>query len=115
MNTNCAVCFDTRTLVVSRRFLKWASVPFSTEYEMLVRLTKQHPDFTVKVKTVAPRKPQFMPTYNDMLDYIHRQSNAAKLVEEFDAVRQMARMHNSAYMYVRRWFLTRFPEMGQAA
>ena len=60
-------------------------------------------------------KPQFMPTYNDMLDYIHRQSDSAKLVEEFDAVRQMARMHNSAYMYVRRWFLTRFPEMGQAA
>ena len=115
MNTNCVVCFDTRTLVVSRRFLKWASVPFSTEYEMLARLTKQHPDFTVKVKASAPRKPQFMPTYNDMLDYIHRQNDSAKLVEEFDAVRQMARMYNSAYMYVRRWFLMRFPEMGQAA
>ena len=25
MNTNCVVCFDTRTLVVSRLFLKWAS------------------------------------------------------------------------------------------
>ena len=69
MNTNCAVCFDTRTLVVSRYFLKKASVPFSEEYEMLARLTKQHPDFTVKVKASAPRKPQFMPTYNDMLDY----------------------------------------------
>ena len=42
MNTNCAVCFDTRTLVVSRNFLKKASVPFSEEYDMLARLTKQH-------------------------------------------------------------------------
>ena len=115
MNTNCVVCFDTRTLLVSHSFLKKASVPFSQEYDMLAHLTKQHPDFTVKVKAAAPRTPQFMPTYDDMLHYIHRQSNAAKLVEEFDAVRQMARMHNSAYMYVRRWFLMRFPEMGQAA
>ena len=115
MNTNCVVCFDTRTLVVSRSFLKQASIPFSKEYDMLAHLTKQHPDFTVIVKVTARRKPQFMPTYNDMLDYIHRQSDSAKLVEEFDAVRQMARMQNSTYMYVRRWFLTRFPEMGQAA
>lgn len=114
MNTNCVVRFDTRTLVVTRYFLKQASVPFSEEYNMLAHLTKQHPDFTVEVKAAASRKPQFMPTYDDMLHYIHRQSNAAKLVEDFDAVRQMARMHNSAYMYVRRWFLTRFPEMGQA-
>ena len=115
MNTNCVVRFDTRTLVVTRYFLKRASVPFSQEYDMLAHLTKQHPDFTVEVKVTAHRKPQFMPTYDDMLGYIHRQSDAAKLVEEFNAVRQMARMYNSAYMYVRRWFLMRFPEMGQAA
>ena len=115
MNTNCVVCFDTRTLVVSRYFLKQASVPFSEEYNMLARLTKQHPDFTVKVKASAPRKPQFIPTYNDMLDYIHRQSNAAKLLEEFENARQIGQMRRNAYMHVRRWFLMRFPEMGQAA
>ncbi len=115
MNMNCVVRFDTRTLVVSRSFLKKASVPFSEEYDMLVRLTKQHPDFKIVVKTTASRKPQFMPTYDKMVDYIHRQDNAENLMEEFDAVRQMARMHNSAYMYVRRWFLTQFPELDNAA
>ena len=115
MNTNCVVRFDTRTLVVTRYFLKQASVPFSEEYNMLAHLTKQHPDFTVEVKAVASRKPQFMPTYNDMLDYIHRQSDAAKLVEEFESARQIGQMRRNAYMHVRRWFLTRFPEMGQAA
>lgn len=35
MNTNCVVRFDTRTLVVTRYFLKQASVPFSEEYNML--------------------------------------------------------------------------------
>lgn len=118
MNTNCVVRFDTRTLLVSRSFLKKASVPFSDEYHMMKSLTEAHPDFCIEIRHTYspnyPRKP-FMPTYDDMLHYIHRQSNAAKLVEEFGAVRQMARMHNSAYMYVRRWFLTRFPEMGQAA
>ena len=115
MNTNCVVCFDTRTLVVSRSFLKQASIPFSKEYDMLAHLTKQHPDFTVIVKVTARRKPQFMPTYNDMLDYIHRQSNAAKLLEEFENARQTGQMRRNAYMHVRRWFLMRFPEMGQAA
>ena len=115
MNTNCVVRFDTRTLVVTRYFLKRASVPFSQEYDMLAHLTKQHPDFTVEVKVTAHRKPQFMPTYDDMLGYIHRQSDAAKLVEEFNAVRQMARMYESADMHGRRWFLTQFPEVGQSA
>ena len=69
MNMNCVVRFDTRTLVVSRLFLKMASVPFSEEYDMLARLTKQHPGFTVIVKVTARRKVQFMSTYNDMLDY----------------------------------------------
>ena len=69
MNTNCVVHFDTRTLFVSYSFLKKASVPFSEEYDMLARLTKQHPDFTVIVKVTVRRKPQFMPTYNDMPDY----------------------------------------------
>ena len=115
MNMNCVVRFDTRTLVVSRLFLKMASIPFSTEYEMLVRLTKQHPDFTVKVKTVASRKPQFMPTYEKMAEYIRFQENANELMEEFDMVRMMAKSQHNAYMHVRRWFLMRFPEMGQAA
>ena len=115
MNTNCVVCFDTRTLVVSRSFLKQASIPFSKEYDMLAHLTKQHPDFTVIVKVTARRKPQFMPTYNDMLDYIHRQSNAAKLLEEFDSARQIGQMRRNAYMHVRRWFLTQFPELDNAA
>ena len=40
MNTNCVVHFDTRTLVVSRSFLKKASVPFSNEYHMMKSLTE---------------------------------------------------------------------------
>lgn len=112
---NCVVRFDTRTLVVTRLFLKRASVPFSTEYEMLVQLTKQHPDFSIEVKAAASRKPQFMPTYEKMAEYIRFQENANELMEEFDMVRMMAKTQNNAYMHVRRWFLTRFPEMGQAA
>ena len=47
MNTNCAVCFDTRTLLVSRSFLKTASVPFSDEYHMMKSLAEAHPDFCI--------------------------------------------------------------------
>ena len=51
MNTNCVVRFDTRTLVVSRSFLKKASVPFSNEYHMMKSLTEAHPD--VQIYTAA--------------------------------------------------------------
>ena len=115
MNTNCAVCFDTRTLVVSRYFLKKASVPFSDEYDIMARLTKQHPGFTVKVKVSAPRKPQFMPTYEKMAEYIRFQENAAELMEDFDMVRMMANAQPNPYMYVRRWFLIQFPELKETA
>ena len=118
MNTNCVVHFDTRTLVVSRSFLKKASVPFSDEYHMMKSLTEAHPDFCIEIKHTYshnyPRKP-FMPTYDNMLDFIHRQINAEELLEEFESARQIGQMRRNAYMHVRRWFLMRFPEMGQAA
>ena len=56
-----------------------------------------------------------MPTYDNMLDFIHRQINAEELLEEFESARQIGQMRRNAYMHVRHWFLTRFPEMGQAA
>lgn len=116
MNTrNCSVDFETRTLFISYSFLKKASVPFSEEYEMLTRLTKQHPDFTIRVKVTAPRRPQFMPTYEQMMWHIRAQEDAEALMEEFKTVRQMGQMYINAYMHVRRWFLMRFPEMKQAA
>ena len=118
MNTNCVVHFDTRTLVVSRSFLKKASVPFSNEYHMMKSLTEAHPNFCIEIRHTYspnyPRKP-FMPTYDNMLDFIHRQINAEELLEEFESARQIGKMHRNAYMHVRRWFLMRFPEMGQAA
>ena len=118
MNTNCAVCFATRTLVVSYSFLKKASVPFSDEYHMMKSLTEAHPDFCIEIKHTCshnyPRKP-FIPIYENMLDFIHRQSNAEELLEEFEIVRQTGKMHRNAYMHVRRWFLTQFPELDNAA
>ena len=56
-----------------------------------------------------------MPTYDNMLDFIHRQINAEELLEEFESAQQIGQMRRNAYMHVRRWFLMRFPEMGQAA
>ena len=115
MNTNCAVCFDIRALIVSRTFLKKASIPFTEEYDMLTRLTKQHPDFTLQVKAAAPRKPQFMPSYKKMVEYIRFQENANELMDQFDMVRMMADIQTNPYMYVRSWFLTKFPELENAA
>lgn len=109
---NCSVSFETRSLIVSRSFLKKASVPFSEEYKMLACLTKQHPDFTLMVKATAPHRPQYMPTYAEMLAFIHRQDDAEEMLEEFNKAKQISR---NAYMYVRRWFLTQFPEMNAAA
>ena len=50
-----------------------------------------------------------------MLDFIHLQSNAEELLEEFETARQIGQMRRNAYMHVRRWFLTRFPEMERSA
>ena len=115
---NCSVCFDTRTILVSGSFLKAAAVPFSDEYHMMKALTESHPDFHIEIKHTYsrnyPRKP-FMPTYDNMLDIIHRQSNAEELLEEFESVRQIGKMRSNAYMHVRRWFLTQFPELDKAA
>lgn len=112
---NCSVCFDTRSLIVTRSFLKKASVPFSEEYEMLARLTKMHPDFAIKVKAAALRSQQFMPTYEKMMWYIRAQENADELMDHFNLVRTVAKACLNPYMYVRSWFLEQFPELDVAA
>lgn len=116
MNTrNCSVDFETHSLVVTRSFLKKASAPFSEEYKMLVRLTKLHPDFTIKTKAATPRMQQFMPTYEKMMWYIRTQEKADELMETFSKVRDFSVIQKNPYMYVRRWFLTQFPELDTAA
>lgn len=43
-----------------------------------------------------------MPTYDEMLDFIHRQNDVDELLEEFDGTWQIGQMNRNAYMHVRR-------------
>jgi hypothetical protein len=107
---NLAVEFETRTITVSAKFLKQSRVYGSDEFHTMLNLTKELPGFEIRVRRVSKfaHKP-FMPTYEEMNTRIRMTAeDPMKALEEFEAVREYARVSRKGYMMVRSWFIDKY-------
>ena len=111
MNSICnlAVEFETRTITVSAKFLKQSRVYGSDEFHTMLNLTKELPGFEIRVRRVSKfaHRP-FMPTYDMMIARIRMAEDPSKALEEFEAVREYARVSRKGYMMVRSWFIDKY-------
>lgn len=87
---------------------------FGAEYEELTAKMAAHPQFTLAIKeqkskiTRAKRSYEGM-DYKFMKDYIVTFENAAALLKEYEAVKQMAEKHETkVYPLTKKWFLDNF-------
>jgi len=95
------------TITVSARFLRQSHVYDSDEFTALLRLTKELRGFEIRVRC-APRLAHrlYMPTYDEMIARIRITSdNATNALEEFEAIRECARVSRRGYMMVISWFV----------
>lgn len=106
---NLAVEFETRTITVSAKFLKQSRVYGSDEFHTMLNLTKELPGFEIRVRRVSKfsHRP-FMPTYDMMIARIRMAEDPSKALEEFEAVREYARVSRKGYMMVRSWFIDKY-------
>jgi len=114
-NQNMKVDFIHRTIIVSKKFMNQASKVGTSEYELMLRMTRELPTFTIAMKEIArsTHRP-FQPTYSAMEAYIQLvETDVAAAMDEFQEVRQMARLTMKGYSLVRRWFLEKYPAFDQ--
>ena len=107
---NVAIEFESRSITVSAKFLQQSRVYGSAKFHTMLNLTKELPGFEIRVRR-APRlvhKP-YMPTYDEMTVRIRMTAeDPMKALEEFDAVREYARVSRRGYMMVRSWFIEKY-------
>ena len=103
------VNFVGKCIEVSNAEMKRAQNYGSYEYEMMMRVTKELPEFRIVVQ--QPTRKAFNPhaglTYDYMEDFI--KSIAPERLPEFQAIRVTYR----SYPAVKRWFLEVFPEVNE--
>lgn len=105
--TSIAVDFMTKTITVSRAFLKASRKVCSPEFLTLKELTQDLPSFVIAYKGQSYCK-VFQPTYAWMADYIQMQSDAQEAFDEFMELRNKHRN----YHLVRYWFMHKYPNAG---
>ena len=101
MNVN----FVTRTIELSAKEMRRASVPYSPEYSNLLQIMRDLPDFNIKVKSLHRHSNNANRglTYEHMEQYITH--NEPELLDEFNNL-----CKTYGYSRTAKWFRNRFPD-----
>lgn len=112
-NNTYKIDYTTNTMTITKAFERAANMVGSVEYEMMRKIMADFPNIKIVRKTSAVKQycsPYKGLTYNAMERYI-RENGSAKLLNEFEEIRYTAKaMSRNPYLYVRNWFVERFPE-----
>lgn len=111
MKKGYKIDFASKTISVTKAFMKEAETYDSDAYNTLMILKADLPDMRI----VAPKanrkgKKRDNLTYANMITFINCQNNAEILLKEFEKVKELASgQGGNAYQNVKRWFLATFP------
>ena len=97
--------FVSKCIEVGNAEMKRAQTYGSREFEMLMKVMRELPDFQITVKQHQPRasyNPYARLTYDMMAQFI--EANAPEMMEEFCYLRSSG-YH---YSHVKQWFLAKF-------
>ena len=108
MNKGYEFDLTTNEFRMTESFARKASQVGTPEYQMILKVKRDHPQVTVK-KIVKPKGGRGL-NYDMMLNYIRLQENADAMEKEFDRQKRLSRVQTMPYRFVRRWFDDNYPE-----
>lgn len=111
MKNGYKIDFASKTISVTKAFMKQAETYDTEAYKKLLTLKKELPDMRIVApKTNRKGKKRDNLTYANMITFIKCQNNAEILLKEFEKVKELASgQGGNAYQNVKRWFLATFP------
>lgn len=111
MKNGYKIDFASKTITVTKAFMKEAETYDSDAYNTLMILKADLPDMRI----IAPKptrkgRKRDNLTYANMITFIGCQNNAEILLKEFEQVKELASgQGGNAYQNVKKWFLATFP------
>ena len=104
--------FISNTLTITKAFEVAANCVYSEEYKTLCKIMADFPSMKIIRQTSAARYPNPYKglTYEAMKQHIMVSDRACDLMDEFEMVKHEAVIMPNCYLYVKNWFLERFPE-----
>lgn len=111
--------FEERTIVMTRKFAKAASDPFTTEFAKLQEVREAYPNFKVKRHTIKknPNKECYKGlTYDYMREYIKSHESKVereKVLATLEEKIYISKCHSNCHRYptVKKWFLEKYPHV----
>ena len=105
--------FINRTIEGSKRSIERANKGLSPEYYELTQKLAEHPDFDVVEKII--KRNESKKTYRNlslsrMKDYIDLQDDSEQKLDEFEAVKKIAKARGALYPICKKWFLATYPD-----
>ena len=114
MNVYFTINFFDKQIIGTKSSFNKAGKGFGAEYEELAAKMAAHPDFKLVVKEQKHKSTKAKRTYDgldfDFMEaYIEMQTDAQKLKNEYESVKQMAvNCGSSKYPLTKKWFLGKF-------
>ena len=110
-----------RTIVMDRTFAKFAENTRSEEYSHLQEVRRDYPNYSVITRTIKrnfEKETYKGLTYEYMEDYILRhetEENQLAVIKEFNELRTISKCRRQGLRYptIKKWFLDKYPEIGE--
>lgn len=105
--------FETKEIIITKRFSKAAGVINSDEYKVMLALRKDFTDFTIKTKTIEKKENKV--SYKGLsIEEMKRFIAANRSQEEqalFDKILRLQEGKKGKYAVVKKWFLDNYKEV----
>ena len=113
---NYEINYSEKTITVTKRFLKEAGIIGSAAYTELTKVRKDLPDFQIlprEINKKPGKKTYGKLTYKAMEDFIsvQEEENAHAVLDEFERVKELSKIHVGQYAFVKTWFLNRYKDV----
>ena len=106
------VDFINSKIILTKKFYKAATTLNSPEYNTLLQLRTQNPDYEIVLKEIKKKegkKSYRNLTYDNMRNYIITlEGEKSETLTEFDKVLKLSKVQAGPYAYVKTWFLGKY-------
>lgn len=114
---NYKIDFENARIIVNKKYLKEARSDIRSEaYQTIKELRTDFPTFQIVEKEIKHKEGK--QTYGKLTYKVMRQQielregkdNADAVLEEFDRIVELSKVHAGAYAFVKTWFLARYKD-----
>ncbi len=109
--------FINSKIIMTKKFYKAASTLNTPEYQILMQLRRENPDFKFELHEIKRKEGKNSYrnlTYKHMAEFITAlEGEESPSLKELERVKQLSKIQAGSYAYVKTWFLKKYKDQFQ--